>query len=410
MVFIGLLIGCTHSIDLENLVFKDGLYYEVDSNEPYTGDVKVFYSDDITDPGVGSGLLSYAPDWYKNIISNLRNKKGQLIFETKLNEGKIVGALKEWYENGQLRTSTVYDNGVQQEYEKEWYENGQLKTFSQIENGYREGNSKDWYINGQLKQDGMFHYGDLTHIRAWYQDGQLRIVEEYQDNKMHGLIKSWYHNGQLQFEGNYSNGNYHGLVQSWNENGQKVAEEIYENGEIKNVTVTDIDGNKYGTIRIGNQTWMTENLKVTHYRDGTKVKYLKNSNDWSNAQYGAYCFNDNEGFLKGEGMYYNWFSVSNKHKLSPKGWHIPSKEEWQILVNNIGGYDKAGFNGLLAGYRDVGTGSYYQRNKSGYYWTSTESSQSKAHCMYFFNYEGRAVMSKNELYKRTGFSIRCIKD
>src|SRR6056297_3651224 len=59
-------------------------------------------------------------------------------------------------------------------------------------------------------------------------------------------------------------------------------------------TVTDIDGNVYSTVQIGDQVWMAENLKTTTYNDGTSIDLVTDDTDWENNTTGAYCWYDND--------------------------------------------------------------------------------------------------------------------
>lgn len=103
-------------------------------------------------------------------------------------------------------------------------------------------------------------------------------------------------------------------------------------------TVTDANGNVYETIKIGNQWWMTENLKATLYRDGSPIKECPESNatEWTNDTNGMYSqylhgtSNANTGFL------YNWYAIQNPKGILPEGWRIPREEDWQELEWNLG--------------------------------------------------------------------------
>ena len=93
--------------------------------------------------------------------------------------------------------------------------------------------------------------------------------------------------------------------------------------------VTDYDGNKYNTVTIGSQCWMRENLKTTHFNDGSEIPNV--TMNW----YGKtprYCWPDNDPDLKDiYGAFYNWYTVQTG-KLCPIGWHVPSDSEWHQLA------------------------------------------------------------------------------
>ena len=94
-------------------------------------------------------------------------------------------------------------------------------------------------------------------------------------------------------------------------------------------TVQDYDGNIYKTLQIGDQVWMAENLRVTHYRDGTPIPSVFDNDEWPHAREGAYCMVDNDSvkYKNTYGLLYNFYAVSNSRRLAPEGWHIPSEAE-----------------------------------------------------------------------------------
>jgi len=102
--------------------------------------------------------------------------------------------------------------------------------------------------------------------------------------------------------------------------------------------VKDIDGNSYKTVRIGDQIWMAENLKVTRYQNGDPIPFAQDYSDWTFTSKGAYCNpHNNESNVKTYGRLYNWYSINDIRGLAPKGWHIPKPYEWDELITYLGG-------------------------------------------------------------------------
>jgi len=102
-------------------------------------------------------------------------------------------------------------------------------------------------------------------------------------------------------------------------------------------SVTDIDGNTYQTVKIGDQWWMAENLKVTHYRNGDAIPNVTDNTEWSNLTTGAYCNYDNYANNADTfGSLYNWYAVSDSRNIAPEGWHVPSDDDWKTLEMYLG--------------------------------------------------------------------------
>jgi len=215
--------------------------------------------------------------------------------------------------------------------------------------------------------------------------------------------------------------------------------------------VTDIDGNEYNTVKIGNQWWMVENLRVTHYNDGTEIPLLSNFSSWSTTRNGAFCYyDDNNANVEGYGLLYNFHAVDDYRGLAPEGWHVPSSEEWKEMEMylgmteeqasltlwrgtdeggklketgeehwtspNTGATNEAGFTALPAGYRNVNL-QYPQYN--GYFsigvytsfWTSTGlSSSNNVNAMVRSLINDRAQISRTGSPRVNGLSVRCVKD
>ncbi len=110
-------------------------------------------------------------------------------------------------------------------------------------------------------------------------------------------------------------------------------------------TMNDQEGNFYRTIKIGNQTWMAENLRTTIYRNGDPITEGKDNSakDYLNSGvYYNYNNTENVDSLTTYGLLYNWYAVSYRSNLAPAGWHIPTQAEWAILYTYLGGKNGAG--------------------------------------------------------------------
>lgn len=115
-------------------------------------------------------------------------------------------------------------------------------------------------------------------------------------------------------------------------------------------SLIDYDGNVYKVIRIGEQVWMAENLRVTHYSDGMEIIYTENPAEWhsSKRRQKSFCFYDNNPHnWNVYGCLYNWTAVMNDQESSnknpsmvqgvcPDGWHVPSDNEWKELELYLG--------------------------------------------------------------------------
>jgi uncharacterized protein (TIGR02145 family) len=125
-------------------------------------------------------------------------------------------------------------------------------------------------------------------------------------------------------------------------------EETYDDGNATSYgTLKDIDGTIYQTINIGQQEWMAENLKVTKYNDGQKIRQYSNPGEISiiedisdKGRYGIYPHEQIEGIesdadvVKAYGLHYNWYAVESK-KLCPSGWRVPRLDDWEELFGYL---------------------------------------------------------------------------
>jgi uncharacterized protein (TIGR02145 family) len=102
---------------------------------------------------------------------------------------------------------------------------------------------------------------------------------------------------------------------------------------------TDFDGNVYDTIKIGNQVWFKQNLKVTHYNNGDPIPEIKDDTLWQKLTTGAYydsCAYD-QMFREIYGHRYNGYAVLDSRKICPAGWHVSTDDDWNTLTDYAGG-------------------------------------------------------------------------
>lgn len=107
--------------------------------------------------------------------------------------------------------------------------------------------------------------------------------------------------------------------------------------------VSDIDGNEYETVTIGNQEWFAENLKTSRLDDGTPIELITDNAAWTQARNPAMCWydNDSSNYHPLYGRMYNGY-VALQENICPDGWKVPSTEEWDQMINYLGGSFEAG--------------------------------------------------------------------
>jgi len=213
-------------------------------------------------------------------------------------------------------------------------------------------------------------------------------------------------------------------------------------------SITDVDGNTYRTVQIGDQCWMAENLKVTHYRNGDSIPCITDAAEWSNLSTGAYCnYGNDEENVSTYGRLYNWFTVKDSRNIAPDGWHVPSDEEWRQLEIYLGmspseAQDMMGWRGTYEGgkMKTAGTiegedGLWHSpntdatnesafaavpgghRNTRGYFdrmgtyaifWSTTKFDSDYAFTRYL--YYKSSMVGRSDGNNHYGFSIRCVRN
>lgn len=193
-------------------------------------------------------------------------------------------------------------------------------------------------------------------------------------------------------------------------------------------SVTDIDGNTYPVVQIGNQCWIAENLRTTKYNDGSLIPNVTDDQAWSNDTTPAWChYENNPSYDATYGKLYNWYTVAGGN-MCPTDWHVPTDAEWTTLINFLGGEsvaggkmkattgwnppntaatNESGFSGLPGGYRNI-LGTFLYSGLQGYWWSSSEFDESIASFRYLDNNVG--YINNYNYIKTGGFSVRCLRD
>ena len=186
---------------------------------------------------------------------------------------------------------------------------------------------------------------------------------------------------------------------------------------------SDIDGNVYGTVRIGFNCWMKENMKATHYADGTvipNIRAYKGENEYADSARNAQIF----------GLLYTWDAAVNNtvaadpdekvQGICPDGWCVPNAAQFEKMLGidmktlrtadywlTLDGTNTTDFSMLPAGrYNDAHNRCEYLLGNA-FFWTSTPYSETEVrtfeadcHC-----YKWQEVLNP----KTAGLSVRCVE-
>jgi uncharacterized protein (TIGR02145 family) len=234
---------------------------------------------------------------------------------------------------------------------------------------------------------------------------------------------------------------------------------VYSQEEI----VRDIDGNIYHTVKIGDQIWLKENLRTTHFRNGDPIPTTKSLNqdvsseekikalvvkDLSTPAYPTnhasekdlpayqWAYNGDEALVAVYGRLYTWYAANDSRKLAPEGWHVASDVEWLAMIEFLGSYsvsggkmkevgnnhwaepntgatNESGFTALGAGGRNV-DGIFSGLTKYGAWWTAPPLALYNLKSFALFRHiehdDPYTYRNYNYNSKVSGFSVRCIKD
>jgi len=248
---------------------------------------------------------------------------------------------------------------------------------------------------------------------------------------------------------------YHVRAYATNSVGTGYGEQVSFKTLWDNSTITDYDGNVYNTIRIGDQIWIAENLKVTHSSNGTAIPLVESTSSWDalTETDKAYCwYNNSSSNGNTYGALYTWAAAMNGSESSdakpsgvqgvcPSDWHLPSDAEWKQLEMylgmsqaeanlegyrgtdeggkmketgtthwnspNTGATNESGFTALPAGRR-TNNGNFVNFTLHTELWTTSQNSSNDA-WHHSLGYDHEQVY-RGDHYKNVGLSVRCVKN
>ncbi len=202
----------------------------------------------------------------------------------------------------------------------------------------------------------------------------------------------------------------------------------------------DYDGNGYHTVKIGNQTWAIENLKVTHYNNGDPIPEVQDSTIWLHDTKGARCYyrNNKAKYDSVYGALYNWYVINDPRGITPKGWHVPTDYEYNDLSTylgknsvvggkmkekgtkhwkapNTGATNSSGFTALPGGMRGLTYQyktliSFADIGGYAYFWTSARSPIQNTALAATLDYNDTWFDAADAFKNNSAFSIRLVKD
>lgn len=287
-------------------------------------------------------------------------------------------------------------------------------------------------VSGTVTSDGGYYVSQRGVIWAAFENPSFSNYQSYTNNgEGTGDFVAY-------IDGLNANTTYYVRAYAINNTGTSYGNQLQFTTLLDGETVTDIDGNVYPVVTIGNQQWLGKNLTTTRYANGEYISNITDNSTWSNATYGAYCWYNNDFNTYGSiyGALYNWYAVNDSRNICPAGWHVPSDSEWYTMENfidptindpntvdwrgtdggyklksNTGWYDEGNGNNVygfsaLPGGRAISPFEYV--GMYGQWWTSSNynGSSSWGRVLYFeSDYIGRGLSDK-----WIGFSIRCIKN
>ena len=262
ILFVLIITSCSKEIPLHQLVERNGVSYQVNQENPFTGLTLSYHPN-----GQLESRVKYK-NGLKDGLTETFNQNGQILESINFKENIENGPFEVFHENGQLQIEGINNNGLPSDGQLEgFYENGSLESRMNFKDGQLDGPFESYHENGNKSEVKYFKNNKLDGpYKSYWTNGNLKKESDYEDDKESFEIKTYYESGELQ------NHNYLEGV-------KEVHKRYHKNGPLLSIQYK-VNGVKEGP-------------DVTYYENGI-VKY------WTNYKGGEIIGNNGSFFSNGE--------------------------------------------------------------------------------------------------------------
>lgn len=286
ILFVLIITSCSKEIPLDQLVERNGVSYQVNQENPFTGLTLSYHPN-----GQLESRVKYK-NGLKDGLTETFNQNGQILESINFKENIENGPFELFHENGQLQIEGIYNNGLPSDGQLErFYENGSLESRINFKDGQQDGPFEIFYKTGQIKIKGNVISEVLFGLyESYHENGNKSEVKYFKNNKLDGPYKSYWTNGNLKKESDYEDDKESVEIKTYYESGElqehnylegvkEVHKKYYKNGPLLSIQYK-VNG-------------VNEGPSVTYYENGI-VKY------WTNYKGGEKIGNNGTFFSNGE--------------------------------------------------------------------------------------------------------------